>query len=857
MVGKSGEQLLIWDTTEFDATDVIRFDCVIGIRGSWKSNGVILNVLNVYGPHDDSKKQQLWDMLLKTVVNEEETWVVCGDFNEVRCESERFNCAFDGNRERRFNNFINSSGLIDINISGRLFTRISDDGAKFNFGPKPFKVFDTWFDDTEAFKIVEEAWNSTVYSGNRLDCKFAVKLKGVKAALKCWSKQKFGQINCEIELLKKEATDLELKAETAVLNESELCSWREKRKQWLEKEKKKASMCNIRGLFIDRVWNENPKDIKEEVFNHYKSIFDEPDSLRPSLEDLSYPSISASEVASLESPFSENEIFDVIKDCGSTKAPGPDGLNLQFYKLFWEITKGDLLSALNWFWENEDISRGCIASFLTLVPKKQVTLGLGDYRPISLIGSYYKIVAKILSNRLRKVLPNLIGPEQSVFLSGRYILDGILVANETVDFLKANRKQGIIFKVDFEKAFDSLNWCFLFVVMKSMGFENKWIKWIRACLKSASISILVNGSPTKEFSLGRGVRQGDPLSPFLFILAAEGLNILTKAATEKGLFRGVEIGNDKVLVSHLQFTDDTIFFGEWGRMNALNLRNLLKCFELSSGLKVNFQKSCLYGVGIEFDEVTRVANHIGYQAEKFPFVYLGLPIGNKMKKIEGLVSGFSLDDMQVAFSNSFIKQLGNGNNTSFWHEDWIRNDKLCILFPRLYRLESEIEATMQQRIQKNSDGFVCVWDWRRQPSGQTATEFVNLCDLISSASLFEDVKDNWSWAFSSNGLFTIKKLTSIIDEQSWGSTAQQPTLRNKLVPKKVEVFIWRVQNKRLPVKLELDKRGLDLHSVRCPNCDDDLESLEHAHVECKHVKEIWIRTLKWWDLSTTDTCPLI
>ncbi|XP_071695356.1 secreted RxLR effector protein 78-like [Rutidosis leptorrhynchoides] len=149
--------------------------------------------------------------------------------------------------------------------------------------------------------------------------------------------------------------------------------------------------------------------------------------------------------------------------------------------------------------------------------------------------------------------------EQSAFLGGRYILDGALVANEVVEDLKRNKKHGLIFKVDFEKAFDSVNWDYLLELMKSMGFGTIWCKWISSCLKSATISILINGSPTSEFNLKRGVRQGDPLSPFLFIIAAEGLNILTKMAVERGMYKGVEVGKDKVVISHLQYADDTIF----------------------------------------------------------------------------------------------------------------------------------------------------------------------------------------------------------------------------------------------------------------------------------------------------------
>ncbi|XP_071736111.1 secreted RxLR effector protein 78-like [Rutidosis leptorrhynchoides] len=124
-------------------------------------------------------------------------------------------------------------------------------------------------------------------------------------------------------------------------------------------------------------------------------------------------------------------------------------------------------------------------------------------------------------------------------------MDGALIANESFDFLKSNRIKSMIFKVEFEKAFDCLSWEYLDDMMRLIGFGAKWRGWVSSCLKSASISVLINGSPTKEFKLGRGVRQGDPLSPFLFIIAAEGLNWLTKLAVAKGLYNGVEIGNEK------------------------------------------------------------------------------------------------------------------------------------------------------------------------------------------------------------------------------------------------------------------------------------------------------------------------
>ncbi|XP_071728752.1 uncharacterized protein [Rutidosis leptorrhynchoides] len=210
-------------------------------------------------------------------------------------------------------------------MGGRIYTRVSDDGIKFskldrflvleklcglwvnisvvamersssdhcpimlkdeekNFGPKPFRIFDVWLEDEEIVKVIKDVWVALIDTSIRRDCNFMNKLKRIKNELRTWSNKKFSQLNGEIELNKNMATHLELKAETVVLNDNELESWKVARKLWLEKEKIKTK--------ID--------DIKFEAFNHFKRIFVEPDNMRPSLEDLDYPSISVDEAAALE-----------------------------------------------------------------------------------------------------------------------------------------------------------------------------------------------------------------------------------------------------------------------------------------------------------------------------------------------------------------------------------------------------------------------------------------------------------------------------------------------------------------------------------------------------------------------------
>ncbi|XP_071700500.1 uncharacterized protein [Rutidosis leptorrhynchoides] len=291
-------------------------------------------------------------------------------------------------------------------------------------------------------------------TGTKPDCNFRDRLKNVKAALREWSKNKYGSIGVELESWKSKATELESKADQGIITADEHYDWMNARAKWLQKENEVAEMLkqksrlkwaeegddntaffhstirrnnnsNLRGLYINGSWEENPTSIKEEVHKYFSNIFDHRPTSNPDFESLgvlNFSSLSHEDAMMLEAPILEYETWNVIKESEASKAPGPDGFNL--------------------------------------------------------------------------------------------------------------------------------------------GFSTKWITWIKACLDSASVSILVNGSPTKEFSLKRGIRQGDPLSPYLFIIVAEALNKMIKRAIEVNMFKGPTIGKDNVMISHLQYADDTILFGE-------------------------------------------------------------------------------------------------------------------------------------------------------------------------------------------------------------------------------------------------------------------------------------------------------
>jgi hypothetical protein len=204
----------------------------------------------------------------------------------------------------------------------------------------------------------------------------------------------------------------------------------------------------------------------------------------------------------------------------------------------------------------------------------------------------------VLAERLRKVIGSVISDNQSGFLSGRNIIDGPLIINEIISWVKKKKGKSLLFKIDFEKAFDHINWKFIDSMMYQMNFPCKWRNWVWSVLSSARSSVLINGSPTFEFQYQRGVRQGDPLSPFLFIIAMEALTCMMNRAVDVGLFRGFFTPNGGPVISHLLYVDDALIVGEWSLQNIKNMARILRCFFLISRLKINYSKSNLFGLGV-------------------------------------------------------------------------------------------------------------------------------------------------------------------------------------------------------------------------------------------------------------------
>ncbi|WJZ81860.1 hypothetical protein VitviT2T_001675 [Vitis vinifera] len=248
---------------------------------------------------------------------------------------------------------------------------------------------------------------------------------------------------------------------------------------------------------------------------------------------------------------------------------------------------------------------------MVLTPKKGGAEDLKDFRPISLVGSLYKLLAKVLANRLKKVMGKLVSKSQNAFVEGRQILDASLIANEAIHSMQKSGGCDILCKLDIEKAYDHVNWSFLLWLMEMMGFGAKWISWIQWCIGTVSFSVLINGISSGFFQSFRGLRHGDPLSPYLFVIVMEALSCLLKRAKEGG--GGVCWDGSSVV--------EEVSYLSW----------LLMWFEAMSGLKVNLDKSEIIVVG-RVENVEEVALEFGCKVSKLPS-YLGLPLGARFKEV--------------------------------------------------------------------------------------------------------------------------------------------------------------------------------------------------------------------------------
>ncbi|XP_058086458.1 uncharacterized protein LOC131233686 [Magnolia sinica] len=348
-----------------------------------------------------------------------------------------------------------------------------------------------------------------------------------------------------------------------------------------------------------------------------------------------------------------------------------------------------------------------------------------------------------------------------------------------------------------------------------MGFGDKWRAWMGECVGSAHFSILLNGSPKGFFKSSRGLRQGDPLSPFLFLIVGEALSRILLKGQEEGIFSRIKIKGMPSLISHIQYADDTLIFFDASIEKVDNLQTTIRCFQVVSGLKVNLTKSKIFGINMERDEVESLAQLFGCAAASLPSSFVGLPLSieKPFKSIwDKVILRFQLY-LEVLSAVGFV--LGNGAKIWFWDDIWIGDKPLKITFPNMYLLASSKDSYVADRYAVIAGKIVWNVQCKRGLQDWEIPEFAGLLERIYAAAPSPPSEDNIYWRPDQSSSFSVRSLYNQLH-------LQQPT------PKANLSFLW---------KYPASPKVLAF------------ESVDHLLLHCSFIQPIWANFLLRFNLD--------
>jgi hypothetical protein len=330
------------------------------------------------------------------------------------------------------------------------------------------------------------------------------------------------------------------------------------------------------GLVTDQ------KDMLKIATEFYKELFKKEE--RPDIRlmnDFFSPDekVTLQENIALEREFSEEEIKNAVFGSYVEGAPGPGGLTFLFFQSFLDIIKGDLPELFDdWYHDRLDIYRLNFA-MITLIPKEDDAKEMRKFRPINLLNCVFKIFTKVITNRFSLLIDRLISQQQSAFIKGRFILESVVSAHEIVHEVHRRKDKGLVFKIDYEKAYDRVNLDFLYEVLQLRGFGEKIISMIKQMTQGGSVGVKVNDVDRDFFLTGKGLRQGDPFAPLLFNFVVDVFSKMVNKGASCGMITGLCPHLVPGGVISLQYADDTLLFLQNDERNAINLKWTLTCFE--------------------------------------------------------------------------------------------------------------------------------------------------------------------------------------------------------------------------------------------------------------------------------------
>ncbi|KAL0352088.1 UNVERIFIED_CONTAM: LINE-1 retrotransposable element O protein [Sesamum calycinum] len=745
-----------------------------------------------------------------------------------------------------------------------------------------FRFEAAWLQEPTCEGIISKAWSPPGFSLSEKIASVSAKLSGWGRALGRETRDRIQELERSVLTQKHgvvtadtQSRGLRDKAELTKLILQEEIFWKQRSKDlWKEGDRNtgffhaKASLRHhtnsIRRLRnTDGSWLESAEEVQRCILEYFQGVFTSsnplPNDIRSGTEHL--PTVVDETMAEdLQRPYTESEVTKALFSMSPLKSPGPDGMPPLFYQKFWHVVKSDVVSSVLAFLNHQRLPIGFNDTHIVLIPKCKQPQALSQYRPISLCNVVYKVASKTIANRLKPWLDRIISPAQSAFVTGRLITDNVLLAFETNHFLNTHSKGSKHFmnlKLDISKAYDRVEWPFLRRVLGKLGFPCVVVDLIMLCVTTVSYSFVLSGHQFGSIIPQRGLRQGDPLSPYLFLLCTESLSALFRMAAERGTIPGVA-----------------------------HVRQVLDQYKLASGQEINLHKSsAAFSRNTPLGTRQHLASILG---------------AGKAVLIQAVVQAIPSYAMSCfRLPKTLLVEFQSLAANFFWHDGdkrrihWLAWDHMCQNLTSL----RHVLGLFGQRWTYSKlgvdgalvPGAVRIWQdpWiPRTPSFRIITPKPSSCpwtyvsDLVLASTRewnedtisalfwpedrdyilqiplsFSNVPDLLIWHYSSNGIFSVRSAYHLA--LSLGSPANSSTGRwdrrmwqvvwQAHIPNKAKVFMWRAIRNILPTASNLVKR-LKSESVGCPLCDFVTETPIHTLLHCSFARQVWALSGFQWSL---------
>ncbi|XP_028786509.1 uncharacterized protein LOC114742412 [Neltuma alba] len=924
----------------------------------------------VYASPVVAKRRPLWRELLALQCHVNGPWCVTGDFNATISASERspagaidrdFNSfvldsnlsdmGFLGPRftwkrntsESRIDRVLSNPEWLDVFRDASithlpffksdhrpLLLKLHRDGVR-QHGNRPFRFIASWALHEDFKKFVRGNWKSQV--------PWTENIHQFTSACTTWNKEVFGHTNsrkksllCRLEGISRVEARVSLSPELLDLQRQlgkeldevllqESLIWAQKaRSDWQIYGDKNTKYYHNRANnrrkrnFIGAIKNElgdwvyNAESIKSMATAFFSHLFTEDQPARePIACSITYPPLKEEDQTRMVREVGDIEIKEALFSMGALKAPGPDGLNPLFYQSQWDHVGASICSFIKHVWRNPDGIANINDTYLVLIPKVDHPEMLRDLRPIGLCNVIFKIITKIIANRLKPCLSYMISPTQCSFIPSRHSSDNIIVAQEVVHSMRI--KQGykgfMAIKIDLEKAYDRVNWNFLINCLNEMQIPTHVTQIISHCISLAKMQLLWNGEKTEEFKPTRGVQQGDPISPYLFVICMEKLAQMIQERVNKNEWTPISLCKQGPPLSHLFFADDIILFSEVSIHQAAVIHSCLEEFYSRSGLKVNVRKTRVsFSRNVNHTRRSEVSNILGFQLAADLGKYLGAPLHHRriskssyqevVDKVKQRLSNWKANSLSLAgritlassvtsaipeysiqtasLPISTCEAVEKHNRCFIWGSSeghrkphLVAWDKVCT--PKkngglgLKHLRHQNQAYMAKLGWNLINRRDALWVKVIRTKYRCGSDLIPTIDHERPGSnIWKGIKDAWKyvqegvqttqgniearWRYDRNGVFSIKSAYSLITQDQQVSNPIWSKIWKLQVLQRCKTFMWLSLHNKLLTNQARVERGMVTTPI-CTWCGSHCESLLHVLRDCDDTRCLWSSMVKY------------